>query len=364
MAQTPEECLEFLSKARDAVEELASVTDREKQLEQDESRLGKQLELEKKQVADSIQTTIKKRREEINTSYDKEIDKAQEQMKKARSKREKAKSQGMKERIADETSELHGQNQELEARMKARFREQHAPAFCRSRLYYSLYFPRWAKEIFTLLLYVLVLFLALPWGAYALIPDRMPLFLAGIYVADILVFGGIYMLIGNHTKIQYMDVLKEGRQMLDQIHANNKKIKVITSTILKDRNESLYNLEKFDDEIAQYQQALSDVASKKRDALNTFETVTKTILQDEIEHNHKEKLDQLDADYTKARTDLQDARAELKEKKLFITDNYGTYLGTEFLDALKIQDLIRIIRSGQAANISDAIEQYQKPSQN
>lgn len=363
MVQTAEECLEFLQNAREAVEELSVVADREKQLGQDENRLGKSLDAEKKLIADTIQQTIKKRREEINTSYDSEINKAQEQMKKARTQREKAKSQGMKERIAEETSELHAHNQELEARMKTTFKQGHVPPFCRTRLYYSLYFPRWAKEFLVLLLYVLIFFLALPYGIYLLIPDRRPWQLALIYLVDIMVFGGIYMTIGNHTKVQYMEALREGRQILDQIHANHKKIQVITSTIRKDRNESLYNLEKFDDEIAQLQQELSDVAAKKRDALNTFESVTKTILQDEIEHNHKEKLDQLQNDYAQVKDQLKTTAAELKEKKLYLTDHYGSHLGNEFLDAFKIQDLIRLIRGGQAANISEAIECYRNQKQ-
>ena len=73
----------------------------------------------------------------------------------------------------------------------------------------------------------------------------------------------------------------------------DKKIKVITGTIRKDRNESQYDLEKYDDEIARLTQELNEVAAKKKDALNTFESVTKNILQDEIEHGHREKIAEL-----------------------------------------------------------------------
>lgn len=360
MVQTAEECLDFLEKAREAVDELSVSQDRESQLQQDESRLGKLLETEKKLVADTIQTTIKKRREELNSSYDTEIGKAQEQLKKALSQREKAKNQGMKERIAEETSELVSYNKELVARMKTGFKKNHVPALCKSRLYYSLYFPRWAKEYLVLFLCVAVVFLVLPYGIYLMIPDRTPLWLAGIYLADILVFGGIYMTVGNHTKLQYMEALKEGRQVLDQIHANNKKIGVITSTIRKDRNESLYDLEKYDDEIARLQQELSDVAVKKKDALNTFESVTKTILQDEIEHNHKEKIDALQAEYSDVKEQLRSTGAEVKEKRLYITDNYASHLGKDFLDSFKISDLSGIIKRGEASNISEAVEVYRK----
>lgn len=360
MVQTAEECLDFLGKAREAVDELSVVADREKQLEQDEIRLERQLEAEKKLVADTIQSTVKKRREELSSSYDAEIARAQDQLKKARSKREKAKNQGMKERIAEETSELHAYNSELTAQMRTTFRKNHVPAFCRTRLYYSLYLPRWAKEFLVLLLCVAVFFLALPYGIYQMIPDRAPLYLAVIYLLDILIFGGIYMTIGNHTKMQHAESLKEGRQILDQIHANNKKIRVITSTIRKDRNESLYDLEKYDDEIARLQQELSDVALQKKDALNSFESVTKTILQDEIEHNHREKLERLQTEYTDVKEQLRATSAEVKAQRLYITDNYASHLGREFLDSFKISDLTTMIQSGQASNISEAIELYKK----
>ena len=358
MAQTGKECVEFLENARNAVEALAVVEDREKQLIQDEGKKKKLLEMERKQVAELVAQTIKKRRDEIDSSYDTEIGKAQEQLKKARARREKAKNQGVKERIAEETFELHSHNKELRLRMKTVFRQNHVPGFCKSRLYYSLFFPRWIKEFLTLLLFVAVLFVALPCGIYLLIPNHRTIYLAGIYALDILIFGGMYVGLSNHTKMRYMEPLKEGRQILDEIHANNRKIRVITSTIRKDRNESFYDLEKYDDEIARIQQELSSVALKKKDTLNTFENVTKTILQDEIEHNHEADLVRLQNEYEEVRSQLKETSTEVKERRLDLADHYSTYLGREFLDPLKIQDLKGMIERGEASNISEAIEVY------
>lgn len=359
MGQTAEECLAFLGKAREEVGALSVLEEQERQLEQEARRSSRALEAEQKTVADTIQQTVKKRREEINVTYDKEIAKAQEQLKKARSKREKAKNQGIKERIADETSELHDYNRELRLQMKTSFRQNHVPGFCNTSLYYSLYFARWMKEILTFLLFVAIVFAAIPWSVYMMIPNRQPLYLAAVYVADILVFGGIYLKIGNMTKVQHMETLKEGRKILDQIHSNNKKINVITSTIRKDRNESVYNLEKYDDEIAQFQQELNDVAAKKKEALNAFETVTKNILQDEIEHNHKETLERLQEETQQLTEQLRVTSVEVKNRRLDVTNLYGTYLGKEFLDTAKIAELSAIVQAGKAENVSEAIAVYQ-----
>ena len=48
----------------------------------------------------------------------------------------------------------------------------------------------------------------------------------------------------------HLEIIRQGRLIRDTIRGNEKKIRVITSTIRRDRNESLYNLEKYDDEIA------------------------------------------------------------------------------------------------------------------
>jgi len=358
MEQTKEGCLAFLEQAREALGQLSLLEDQESHLIQEERRLERQLEAEKKAVADNIRLTVKEREEEISSSYDKEITKGQDHLKKARSKREKAKSQGVKERIGEETGELRSHNRELRMQMKDAFQQKRVPGFCKSALYYSLYFPRWFKEILTLILFVLIFFLAAPCGIYLLIPEHQLWHLVVIYLLDVLLVGGLYVLIGNKTRMHHLETLKEGRRIRDQIHSNNKKIKVITSTIRKDRNESLYDLKKFDDEIAQAEQELSDVATKKREALNTFENVTRNILSDEIEHNSKDKLDKLQTEYQEITQQLKNVTAQVKSQRLTITDQYSTYLGKEFLDSAKITELSSIIQGGQASNLSEAIEAY------
>ena len=56
-------------------------------------------------------------------------------------------------------------------------------------------------------------------------------------------------------------------------------MKAIARTIRRDKNDAVYNLEKFDDEIAQLDQDLLQTNKKKKEALAAFDTVTKTILR-------------------------------------------------------------------------------------
>lgn len=358
MAQTITDFNGFLQDAKDAVSELSDFSKKEEQLKQEESSLERSLETEKKAVADAIALTVKKRREEISLSYDNEIAKMQEKLKKIRSKREKAKHQGVKERIEEETAELHTYNRELKVRMKTLFQKERVPKLCSGGFYYALYFTRGFKELMILLMTVLVCFLLIPYGMYGLLPEKKTLYLVLIYFICILVFGGLYTLVGNMTRGRHLEALREGRTIRNLIVSNNRKVNLITGTIKKDKDEGTYNLEKFDDEIAQLEQDLSETSGKKKEALNTFENVTKTIITDEITGNSKEKIDNLKADYDASVSRLHYTETMVKEKKIYITDTYESYVGKDFLRADRLEDLRLILEGKEAGNISEAIEVY------
>ena len=118
MGQAITDYVKFLADARDAVYRLNCDQNTAGQLADEEEMKERELETARKAVSDSVNQTIKKRLDEINSSYDQELGKGQERLKKARAKREKAKSQGVKERIAEETSELREHNRDLKVQMR------------------------------------------------------------------------------------------------------------------------------------------------------------------------------------------------------------------------------------------------------
>lgn len=360
MAQQITDYAAFFASARQAVEVLGELNKKESQLSESEKQLENSLRVKQKLVADTISQTVKQRTEEISKSYDAEINKVQDHLKKIRTKREKAKNQGVKDRISEDTLGLVKENKNLRDQMKTLFRANHVPGFCRSGYYYALYFTRSLKDVLTLFLTIFICFLAAPCGIYFMLPEKKTIYLIGIYMALIFVFGGIYVSIGNRTKIKYMDVLKEGQEIRGKIRANRKQMRVIAKTIRRDKNETIYNLQKFDDEIAQLDQDLSQIKRKKKEALNTFDTVTRTIISDEITANYKEELDRMEKELTETTAALKETRNAAKEKALFITDNFEVYAGKEYMTVEKLAVLEDIVRTGEAANISEAISVYKR----
>ena len=358
MAQAITNYTAFFTGAKEAVKKLEELRQKERELEDKEKKLERSLKTEQKMAADAVAATVKQREEEITGSYDAEIDKARERLKKVRQKREKAKSQGIKERIEEDTSSLVRENKEIKGQMKTLFQANHVPGYCRSGFYYALYFTRGLREAGVLMLMLLVCFLAVPCGVYFLIPNRNSFYLFGIYLAAILLFGGIYVMIGNRTKMRHMEVLKEGRVLRNRIRENERKIRAIARTIRKDKNESSYNLEKFDDEIAHLDQDISQIVRKKNEALNTFETVTKSIISDEIFGNRKKELDRLAEELESTGSELKLVQGQIKEQSLTAADEYGIYVGKDFLTVERLEALEKLIAGGNAANISEAITVY------
>ncbi len=364
MAQPITDYKNFFIGAKQSVQELEELKQKEKMLLELEKQLENSLKTKKKEVAETIALTVKKRSDEIAKSYDAEIAKTQERIKKVRGKREKAKSQGEKERIAEETQSLVQENEELRTQMKTMFHANHVPGFCVSTWYYALYFTKGLKEFVTLLITLVVCFLAIPVGLYFAIPERQTWLLIVIYVLTILIFGGIYVLVGNSTKMKHMVTLKEGRAIRDKMKANRKQMKKIEKSIRKDKDEAVYNLQLFDDEIAQLEQDLAQTERQKKEALNTFNSVTKTIISDEITGNHKAEMDQMESDYAKTVADLKETQDAAKIKALYITDNYEIYAGKEFMVMEKLAALEEIIESERATNISDAIMVFKSKDYN
>ena len=355
MEQAITDYVKFLADARDAVYRLNNDQATAKQLKEQGERQEKELAAAKKAVTDSVNQTIKKRRSEIDTSYDKEIAKGQERLKKARTQREKAKNKGMKERIAEETSELREHNRDLQIQMKTMFQKDKVPVFCRTTFYYSLYYARGLKERLIGFITFLICFLALPCGVYFLLPDRKIWYLVLVYFADIIIFGGLYVTIGNRSRSRYHDALKQGREIRNLLSSNEKKIKVIVHSIEKDGNEDIYDLEKYD-EIACAQQELSDIAAKKKDAISSFENVTRNIIADEIEGNHRAEIEEKEQKLQEVNDSLAQLESSIRQQNIHITDTFGPYLGKEYLNTDKLLGLSKLIQSGTASNITEAIE--------
>ena len=350
----------FFEGAKSALLELDTLSTEEGRLSAEGERISKAIEAEKKATESRIADTVSKRLKEITSTYDAEIKKAEDLQKSLEAKKGKEKSKKVSERIAEETKELHDHIANTKTEIKNEMKKEKIPGFCGGKLYYTYYFPHKFFDFIKIVLTVLVVFLAIPMAIYKLMPNHKPIYLPFICFAIIIVVGGLYIIIGNLTKARHRDSLLKIRAMLDTIDNDLKRIKLITKEINNDSSEEMYDLGSFDAEIEEAKIKVQDIKDKRMAAVSEFENNTKKIITDEIMENSREKLDALNNEMEVTKQSLGSIATRRSEINLAISDKYESYLGRDFLQASKIEALQKLISDGEAANIIEAIDLYQK----
>ena len=358
MARDIQDNVGFLKEAKAALAEMEAERAKSSRLQAEEKRLTRTLEAEKKAIEDEITSTVSKRKEEITLSYDREITKTQDKLKKARGRRERAKEQGVRERIDNETAQLREENRQLKLQNSTVFHQNGVPFFCNTKFYFALYFTKGFSEVCIFLLTFIIGFLVLPCGIYWLIPQRELWMLILIYVAVIVVLCGAYILLNNKTKVNHLELMKDVRKNRDMIDANKRKIRVIIKAIKKDKDEEVYNLGKYDKEISDVEDELAEVARRKQEALGIFENQTKEKLEQEILENKREKLEALAKQLKQVIRAGAEMESSVQQKTIAFTDEYGPYIGQEFMSQEKLDKLIDILNQGLASSITEAQQIY------
>lgn len=330
----------------------------------DEKRLEKELLLGKKNLKDNIESTVKKRRAEVADKFNGEINKGQDRLKKVKVKREKAKDKGVKGRIAEETSDLTGQNKELKKSIRRALKEAHLPRFCGSGFYFMLYFTKGAAEVFVCALMIILMFLLLPAAVYVALPLEklpdawtIPSFAITYFVVIIIVFF-IYKLIGDFTKHKHGEELKSIRGLHDRIVSNKKQIAVIRRSITRDKNEEMYGLGDFDSQIQSIEAEIGQITADKDAALKNFDEVSSAEIRAEIESREMPRINELESSYNEMAKHRATLEESVKTLGLKISTEYEAFLGKDFTDTAKLDELISIMETGKAATVSEAVSVF------
>ncbi len=348
--------IEELNTIKEHVLELTGYQERNAELIKEEARLDKLIAGKEKELNDEIETTLKKRKSELEATYESQLATLNARNKKIKAKKEKDKGVKVSERIAEETSELRDKNKELALEMKTNLKADKAPGICNTTLFYAFFMPRTPMEFLTFVLGLLIVFWVLPFGTYRLFFAKKfgELALAIIYLVIILLAGGIY-LTANSIKEKHLDAIRSVRSLRQEYRKNAKSIKKIQKGIRNDSDESAYGLEQYDDELAEISEQIQRVTKEENAELNTFETVTSVQIKSEIKGRYEEELASLRESYKTTCTEQKNMEEKVKDFSLMVSKQYEAYLGKEMLTVSKLDKMIARINKGEAANIGEAL---------
>lgn len=349
--------IEELNLIKEHVLEFTGYQERNAELIKEEARLDKLIATKEKELNDEMESTLKKRKSELASTYETQLGNLNARYKKIKAKKEKDKDAKVSERIAEETSELRERNKELAVEIKTRLKADKTPRICNTTLFYALFMPKTLVEILLFILGLLIVFLAIPFGIYLLFFAEKfgELVLAIIYVIMILLVGGVYLAINNKVKEKHLDTIRSVRGLRNQYRRNVKNMKDIQRGIKNDADESSYGLEQYDDELEEISAEITRVTEEEKEALNAFETSTSAQIKAEIKSRYEEELVALKEKYKETCAEQKNMEEKVKEFSLMMSKQYEAYLGKDMLTVVKLDKLIARIQKGEAADIGEAL---------
>ena len=323
--------------------ELIKTVNRAKQLlndldeaEKDKTRLTGELKQSEKayssmekSVAEGITTALKKKKEEIAATYDRELSQYQDQIDVCKTERAKAKANAIAQRIQVETAPLSQQNQQLEAQIELKFKENKVPVVCKKRAISMLFFPKNSRDWTIDILVGVGLIFFIPLFFSLAISNRLVLtFTFFVYVGALFT---AYLYLLHKYMLKFAGVNEEVEELRKQIRINNKNKQLMTNRIKKSQDETGYNLGSFDDKITGIQQVMQNTVEKRQEALENFESEIRHQITADITAANKDELLGLQQEFESKRQELSDKKEEIEQIEKQLKEEYEPVFGKDLL---------------------------------
>ena len=355
--------LEECKKLRSDVSELYASRTKSTDAKASATQTEKAIKAKEKTINDEISTTARRRADEIAKSYDEEIAKLKSKSRKIKSNKGKTKRKEVALRIRRETADEREKERQLKLEIRSVYKSENVSAIFNTKLFYALFMPNRLSDIMVLLGALIVAFLVIPGAVYYLVFPKLwqtSLGLMLLYFAFVVIYILLYVLIVHVTKGLHKETFVQIKNLRSEVRRNRREMARIARRIRKDKDESEYNLDHFDNEMKGISADINHILEEKKEALAEFEKNAKQLLADSIREKHEEELDGMKKYLSSALEEQKTAEARAKELSLLIAKSYEPYLGKENLSLDVIDRLEARLESGAAQTIAEALRQIQE----
>lgn len=350
--------------------ELIKTVNRAKQLlndldeaEKDKTRLTGELKQSEKayssmekSVAEGITTALKKKKEEIAATYDRELSQYQDQIDVCKTERAKAKANAIAQRIQVETAPLNQQNQQLEAQIELKFKENKVPVVCKKRAISMLFLPKNSRDWTIDILVGVGLIFFIPLFFSLAISNRLVLaFTFFVYVGALFT---VYLYLLHKYMLKFAGVNEEVEELRKQIRINNKNKQLMTNRIKKSQDETGYNLGSFDDKITSIQQVMQNTVEKRQEALENFESEIRHQITADITAANKDELLGLQQEFESKRQELSDKKEEIEQIEKQLKEEYEPVFGKDLLYKQRLNKFDSFCQENADLSLEEALTQY------
>ena len=320
----------------------------------------------KQGVEKEVLAEEQKRRNEVVKPFLDEIAVCEAEVARVMEERDKKRRELIDALIREENEKYEEKKKILEDDIVETRKEEKVPSICLTKVFLALFCPRTGKDVLVLIGGIVLFLLVLPLGIYyGIYGGGDKSVLTTIYLLDIIFFYTGYLLINNLVKDKYLVGLKKILALL----AEQEKMEIRRKQKLKELEnvpDSSLDLGEFTEELDRLQAVIGEVKNQSDLALINFdsdERLKQQIAKEVWESRHSEQV-QLEQALEETRTSYDKCKSELEkfkqDKKM--EETYDTLLRIEknIFNVDVIDELIYILRNGDAENIRSAIFKRQK----
>lgn len=340
------EALEAFDALSETKNELSETVLKMKENEKTLNQLEKSIEKEKTDL-------VKRRRADIESEYQKQLNQAEAEITSAKNVRSKAREQGVKTRIGQETEGLNNEVKNLKESLRQTVQMENLPGICRRPFFYTLFHPAGIGEVLGMLL-VFAIFLILVPGAVTFLFGKKVLKIVSFVVIDA-VFIAIYVIIYHATVGKHQVAAARCREIVTAMKNDKKVIKKISGQIQKDKNDAFYNLADYDAEIAKYTDLKNTVILKRQEALAAFDSTTAPGLKAEIDAKYAAELEAARLGFSQTSQKQKNLSETISRAEMMMNSEFTQYIGKENMNHEKLAKMIVLVENGEASGVQDAV---------
>ncbi len=326
--------------------------------------LGKKYRATEKDISEDIEDTIKKKKKELLSDFDKKKGSVLSEKKDIEQRKNKQKEKEVAARVGDETEFLVKENKEIRKDIMRYLKENHVPKAFRNSYFDVLYMPiglverLWlfaAMLIFLVLCPVIIMFIGQSTGFYdELNAANQKVFIIVLIALWEIIVLALYFIIYAKVKMRYIDVFTQTKELRKSIHSNEKKINDIKKSIRSDKDESRYNLDSFNKELSLADEKAEAINFDRNIAIHEFEEKTVGEIREDITKKRTPELEKIKEETAEKEASIKETEEKIKELTESL-DKASEELGNEMMDSDKLEKLILIMESGEASTVSDAV---------
>ncbi len=353
--------VELLEALKGKIVELDDCRQRIYELNASEEACEKKIASAEKAKSDEIAKTLKKRQTEIETSFSAQSEQINDRIKKTKAKREKDRNNMVEKRVSSETEGLRSDQKMHREEIKELCRSKKVPAVYKNKYILALILPGGLVDYFAILL-TCILIVGIPVGMYFLIPGELKIRLIAIaifVVVVVLLILGFSKLLKGARK-EHEESVREIKRLYGRIKASKKQERKKGRAIRNDKDESNYDLSKYDEELVELDNQMHALAEERKAALSRFDGQISHDIREEIEERYNADITNFKADYDAAHSEAAAVSERVTALSTELSNNYTAYIGRDMMNVPSINALIEIINDGEASNVSEAIAVYKK----